>query len=96
MADAPSGSIRELATRAKNASRRLLALDRAAKDRALAAIAEGLRAQSAELFSANELDLAADFGDWKLRPGMSLRLPLDEDLSDSIAAVYGLSLSYAP
>ena len=59
MADAPSGSIRELATRAKSASRRLVALDRAAKDRALAAIAAGLRARSAEIFRANELDLAA-------------------------------------
>jgi glutamate-5-semialdehyde dehydrogenase len=59
MADGPQSSIRELAARAKTASRRLLALDRAAKDRALAAIAQGLRARSAELFSANELDLAA-------------------------------------
>jgi glutamate-5-semialdehyde dehydrogenase len=59
MADAPSASIRELATRAKSAARSLVALDRAAKDRALAAIAEGLRSRSAELFRANELDLAA-------------------------------------
>ncbi|HEX6765723.1 MAG TPA: glutamate-5-semialdehyde dehydrogenase, partial [Polyangiaceae bacterium] len=59
MADAPNGTIRELATRAKSASRRLVALDRAAKDRALAAIAAGLRSRSAEIFRANELDLAA-------------------------------------
>jgi glutamate-5-semialdehyde dehydrogenase len=59
MADAPSASIRDLAARAKSAARRLVALDRAAKDRALAAIAQGLRSRSAELFSANELDLAA-------------------------------------
>jgi glutamate-5-semialdehyde dehydrogenase len=59
MADAPSGTLRELATRAKSASRRLVALDRAAKDRALAAIASGLRARAAEIFRANELDLAA-------------------------------------
>jgi glutamate-5-semialdehyde dehydrogenase len=59
MADAPGGSIRDLAARAKSAARRLVALDRAAKDRALGAIASGLRARSAELFRANELDLGA-------------------------------------
>jgi glutamate-5-semialdehyde dehydrogenase len=59
MADAASASIRDLAVRAKTASRRLAALDRAAKDRALGAIASGLRARGAELFRANELDLAA-------------------------------------
>jgi glutamate-5-semialdehyde dehydrogenase len=59
MAEAPSGSLRELATRAKSAARRLVALDRAAKDRALGAVAAGLRARSAEIFRANELDLAA-------------------------------------
>jgi glutamate-5-semialdehyde dehydrogenase len=59
MADAPSASIRELATRAKSAARRLVALDRSTKDRALAAIAAGLRSRSAEIFRANELDLAA-------------------------------------
>src|SRR5688572_10928846 len=59
MAEAPSGSLRELATRAKSAARRLVALDRATKDRALGAVAAGLRARSAEIFRANELDLAA-------------------------------------
>jgi glutamate-5-semialdehyde dehydrogenase len=59
MADPPSATLRELAVRAKSASRRLVALDRAAKDRALAAIAQGLRARSAEIFRANELDLGA-------------------------------------
>jgi glutamate-5-semialdehyde dehydrogenase len=59
MADAPGATIRELAARAKSASRRLVALDRAAKDNALAAIARGLRSKSAEIFRANELDLAA-------------------------------------
>lgn len=59
MADGSSPSIRDLATRAKSAARRLVALDRASKDRALAAIAAGLRSRSAEIFRANELDLAA-------------------------------------
>ena len=59
MADGSTPSIRDLATRAKSAARRLVALDRASKDRALAAIAAGLRSRSAEIFRANELDLAA-------------------------------------
>jgi glutamate-5-semialdehyde dehydrogenase len=52
-------TIRELGIRAKGATSRLAALDRAAKDRGLAAVAKGLRARAAEIQSANELDLAA-------------------------------------
>jgi glutamate-5-semialdehyde dehydrogenase len=59
MADAPNTSLRELATRAKSAARRLAALDRAVKDKALSAVAAALRSKSAEIFRANELDLAA-------------------------------------
>ncbi len=50
--------IRELALRAKAAAARLGALDRGAKDRALAAVAKGLRASAAELQAENEKDLA--------------------------------------
>ncbi|HEX6763861.1 MAG TPA: glutamate-5-semialdehyde dehydrogenase, partial [Polyangiaceae bacterium] len=59
MADGSNTSLRELATRAKSAARRLAALDRAVKDKALAAVAAALRSKSAEIFRANELDLAA-------------------------------------
>ncbi len=52
-------SIREQAERAKGAKAGLAALDRAKKDRALAAIAAALRARAAEIQHENELDLAA-------------------------------------
>lgn len=52
-------TIRELGIRAKGATSRLAALDRAQKDRTLAAVAESLRARSAEIQASNELDLAA-------------------------------------
>jgi glutamate-5-semialdehyde dehydrogenase len=52
-------SIREQAERAKGAKARLAALDRAKKDRALAAIARELRARVADIQRENELDLAA-------------------------------------
>lgn len=51
--------IRELGLRAKAAAPKLASLDRAAKDRALRAIAAGLRARAPEIQAANELDLAA-------------------------------------
>ena len=52
-------SIREQAERARGAKAGLAALDRAQKDRALAAIARELRARVADIQRENELDLAA-------------------------------------
>lgn len=51
--------IRELGTRAKAVTPKLSTLDRAAKDRALAALADALRKRTPEIQAANELDLAA-------------------------------------
>ncbi|WP_300344674.1 glutamate-5-semialdehyde dehydrogenase [Nesterenkonia sp.] len=53
-----SASVQQTSQRAREASRVLGRLDRRHKDRALAAVAEGLRESSAALSSANEADLA--------------------------------------
>src|SRR5262245_13044105 len=84
MADGSTPSIRDLATRAKSAARRLVALDRATKDRALAAIAAGLRSRSAEIFRANELDLAAARSSG-MAGGMVDRLRFDQKALESTA-----------
>ncbi|MCK6618946.1 MAG: hypothetical protein HUU32_13015 [Calditrichaceae bacterium] len=41
----------------------------------------------------HQLGLAADFGLGNVRPGVHLRLPLDEDLSDVIDMVFGVNLA---
>jgi hypothetical protein len=46
--------------------------------------------------SLHQLDVAADFLSGSWRPGVSFRLPLDDDLKEDLSAVYGLSLTYLP
>lgn len=44
----------------------------------------------------HQLELGADFGRGPIRPGASLRVPLDSDLSDALNVVYGVTLGLHP
>lgn len=79
-----SSPIRELAQRAKSAAVRLQALERAQKDAALRALAQGLRSSVAELMAANELDLAAARGSG-MAEAMLDRLRLDAKVIEATA-----------
>jgi len=70
-------TIREQAERARGAKAGLAALDRAEKDRALAAVAALLRARSADIQRENERDLAAARTSG-LAPAMIDRLRMDQ------------------
>jgi len=77
-------SIREQAERAKGAKVGLAGLDRAKKDRALAAIAAALRARAPEIQRENELDLAAA-RTAGLAPALIDRLRMDQKAIESTA-----------
>jgi glutamate-5-semialdehyde dehydrogenase len=70
-------TIREQAERAKGAKHRLAALERAPKDKALAAVAALLRSRSGDIQRENELDLAAGRSAG-LAPAMLDRLRMDQ------------------
>jgi glutamate-5-semialdehyde dehydrogenase len=77
-------TIREQAERAKRAKSGLAALDRAKKDRALAAIAALLRARAGDIQRENELDLAAARSAG-LAPAMIDRLRMDQKVIEGTA-----------
>lgn len=77
-------SIREQAERAKSAKAGLAALDRAQKDRALAAIAARLRARAPDIQRENELDLGAA-RTAGLAPALIDRLRMDPKVIESTA-----------
>ena len=68
--------------RARAAARELFSLDRAAKDAALASVADAIRARRDELVEANCIDLQAAAGE---RPAIRDRLALDEARCDALA-----------
>jgi len=41
--------------------------------------------------TAGQLELSADFGKGRYRPGVSLRLPLDDRLENDVNATYGVT-----
>jgi hypothetical protein len=43
-----------------------------------------------------QADLGADFGTGRVRPGVSLRIPIGSDLDRAVALIYGLSVTYVP
>jgi hypothetical protein len=46
--------------------------------------------------TSTQFDVAADFGEGQIRPGVSLRLPLDETIGNQMNLTYGLSVTYVP
>ncbi len=76
--------MRELAARAKHASRKLATLDRKAKDAALGAVAAALRADKERVFAANRADLEAA-GAAGVPAPMLDRLRMDEKVLESTA-----------
>ena len=80
-----------VAQRARAAARTLASLDTAAKDAALAEVAEQIRRRSDELVAANRLDLEAAAGE---RPAIRDRLMLDaarcQALADAVLSVAAL------
>jgi len=77
-------NVRELAVRAKNASRKLATLDRKAKDAALGAVAAALRANKERIFAANKGDLEAARAAGVPAPMLD-RLRMDEKVLESTA-----------
>src|ERR1700742_4542515 len=76
-----SASVREVATAAKAAARRLVKLDEIARNATLEAMAQALDAAKADLFAANAEDLAAADalqGAERLSPATFSRLKLNE------------------
>jgi glutamate-5-semialdehyde dehydrogenase len=82
----------DVGRRARVAARSLAALDGAAKDAALAAVAAQIRRRAGELVDANRLDMAAAADQ---RPAIRDRLMLDHDrcgaLADAVESVAALS-----
>jgi glutamate-5-semialdehyde dehydrogenase len=76
-------SLTDLPARARAAARRLAALDTAAKDAGLAAIAAAIERDSDEILAANALDVAAATGQ---RPAIVDRLTLDAGRVAALAA----------
>ncbi len=77
--------VSELASKAKQASRRLASLPTATKDQALLAMAQALEEKSGELLAANEQDLKA-FGAAPEKKAMADRLRLTEKRIGEMAA----------